>query len=70
MQLNFARSSDIPDRPSARYRTAPSCEHPVIARIERVAGRITEGIVATAPLFWLALLLAFVAVSLGIIPSE
>jgi hypothetical protein len=70
MQLNFVSSSHIPDSRSGRYRTAASSEHPVIARIERIAGRIAEGIIAMAPLFWLALLLAFVAVSLGIIPNE
>lgn len=70
MQLNFVSTSHIPDGSSGRYRTAASREHPVIARIERIAGRITDGIIARAPLFWLALLFAFVAVSLGVIPNE
>jgi hypothetical protein len=69
MQLNYVSTSHIPEIPSGRYRAAASREHPAIARIERIAGRITEGIVATAPLFWLALILAFAAVQLGIVPT-
>jgi hypothetical protein len=70
MQLNFVSTSHVPELASGRYPTAASHEYPVIARTERIAGRITEGIVAMAPFFWLALMLAFVAVSLGIIPNE
>jgi hypothetical protein len=70
MQLNFVSSSHIPDRRRGRYRTAPSREQPVIARIERIAGRVAEGIIATAPLFWLALFFAFLSVELGIIPNK
>jgi hypothetical protein len=70
MQPKFVSTSHIPDRPLDRYRTAVSSGHPVIARIERIAARVTEGIIAMAPLFWLALFFAFIAVSLGIIPNE
>jgi hypothetical protein len=69
MQLNLISTSHIPDSPPGRYRTVASREHPVIATINQIAERIAEGIVAGAPLFWLALLLAFVAETLGIIPN-
>jgi cobalamin biosynthesis protein CobD/CbiB len=69
MQLNFVRSSNIPDILSRRDRASASREHPVIATINQIAERIAEGIMAGAPLFWLALLLAFVAETLGIIPN-
>jgi hypothetical protein len=69
MQLKFVSTSHIPEITSGRYRTAATPEHPVIARIERIAGRITDRIMAMAPLFWLALILAFVAVELGIVPT-
>jgi len=70
MQLKFVSTSHIPDGRPGRYRTAASRERPVIARIEQIAGRITDEIIAWAPLFWLALFLAFVSVELGIIPNE
>jgi hypothetical protein len=70
MQLKFVSTSHIPDGRPGCYRAAASGEHPVIARIEQIAGRITDEIIAWAPLFWLALLLAFVSVELGIIPNE
>jgi len=70
MQLKFVSTSHVPEITSCRYRTAASREHPIIARIEQIAGRLAEEIVARAPLFWLALLLAFVSVELGIIPYE
>src|SRR5579864_8687531 len=62
MQLNLRSTSYTSDSRSGRYRTAASREHPVIARIERISERIAEEIIAWAPLFWLALFLAFVSV--------
>jgi hypothetical protein len=47
-----------------RRRSEP---HPTIAAIEQTAGIITERIVAAGPLFWLALILAHLAVRLGIV---
>jgi hypothetical protein len=70
MQPKFVSTSHIPDSLLGRYRAAAPREQPVIARIERIAGCVTEGIIAVAPLFWLALFFAFAAVSLGIVPKE
>jgi hypothetical protein len=70
MQRSFVGSRPVPDLTARRRRTAASREHPVIETIERIAERIAGGMIAVAPLFWLGLLLAFVAVSLGIIPNE
>jgi hypothetical protein len=71
MQPKFANTRHIPDgRPAACYRTTTSRQQPVIARIERIAGRVTEGIIALAPVFWLALFFMFIAVSLGVIPNQ
>jgi hypothetical protein len=70
MQRNFVGSRPLPDMPARRRRTATSREHPVIETIEWIAERAAGGMIAVAPLFWLALLIAFVAVSLGIIPTK
>jgi len=71
MQPNFEATSHIPDLPArGYYRATDPHEHPVIMTINQIAERIAEGIMAVAPLFWLALLLAFVAETLGIIPNE
>jgi hypothetical protein len=65
MQPKLVSTSHIPGSRSGRYRTEASRQQPVIARIERIAGSVTEGIVAMAPLFWLALFFAFAVASLG-----
>jgi hypothetical protein len=70
MQPDFGRSSQIPDISSRRSRMAASREHPVIGTIEQIAEQIARGMMAVAPLFWLTLLLAFVAVAFGIIPTQ
>jgi hypothetical protein len=70
MQLKFVSTSHFPDSHPGSYRTTASREHPIIARIERIAGRIAEETIAWAPLFWLALLLTFLSVELGITPNE
>ena len=70
MHRNFVGSSHIPDVPAGSYRTAAPPEHPVIETIQRIAERVAGGIIAVAPLFWLAFILAFMAVTLGIIPNE
>jgi hypothetical protein len=41
----------------------------VVATIQRIAEPIAEGIIGLAPLFWLALIVAFVAETLGVIPD-
>ena len=69
MQPDFGRSSHIRDIFPRRCRTAIPREHSVIETIERIAERIAGAMIALAPLFWLALLLAFVAETLGIIPN-
>jgi len=65
MLLNNVGSGGISDTPSRRYATAGSREPRLVATIQRIA----EGIIGLAPLFWLALIVAFVAVTLGIIPN-
>ncbi len=69
MPLNIVGSSRIPDTPS-RFATVGPREPRVVETIQRIASPIVEGIVAVAPLFWLALILAFVMATLGIIPNR
>jgi hypothetical protein len=70
MQLKFVSSIHVPDSRPGRYLIAAPRGQPVIARIERIAGRVAERIIAMAPLFWPALFFAFATGSLGIIPYE
>jgi hypothetical protein len=69
MQPDFGRSSHIRDIFPRGDRTTIPREPSVIETIEQIAERIAGAMIAVASLFWLALLLAFVAETLGIIPN-
>jgi len=72
MHPNFEDTSHIPDIPArGYYRATDPHEHPVIAKIEPVAEWIAERIfMVMGPLFWLVIILGFLAITLGIIPNE
>ena len=61
----FARWEEFPITPARRYTRRD--DHPAIKAINRYAESVLEIIIAGAPVFYVVLFLAYLAVSFGII---